>query len=336
MGHVHLTRDKREILGRLLGQGMSIHGIARILGYSPSAICQEIKRSSPSREMYDHSRAQKLAVLRRARASRRGKGFREELLEYVRVRLSWYWSPEQIAERVKLDFPNAPRMRISFKTIYRWLQKAARSKKPNPWQPYVRYLRLKRRGKSFLRARNDQRGRRDDLPSIETRPELVAARTRFGDWEGDLIQGHNRQGYLLTLVERSTNLLLAQQCENKNMETVNQAIISSFQGLPQEFVRTITVDRGKEFYGYEDVEKNLQTKVYFCHPYRPNERGQNEQANGLLRQFFPKHKPITGVTKDDVERAVALINNRPKKKFGYRTTMELLAERGLDEVLSFA
>jgi IS30 family transposase len=237
---------------------------------------------------------------------------------------------------MRLDFPENDRMRISFKTIYRWLEQGVKIKKSHPWRGYSRYLRLKRKGKTFSRDVSETRGRRGDLPSIEDRPKAANQRSRFGDWEGDLIRGFRGQGYLLTLVERSLGLLLAQPCPNKSPDSVNRAILSAFKGFPLEWIRTIAVDRGKEFYGYEQLQKKLKTKVFFCHPHSPNERGQNEQINGLLRQFFPKRKPLSGVSKEKIQWAVALINNRPKKKFGYRTTRELIKQRGLYDVLTFA
>lgn len=339
MGHKHLTLDKREILERLMGQGESLRNIARILGYSPSAISQEIKRTSGSREIkcgYDHKLAHQRACWRRKRASQKGKRFCGAVIDYVRQGLVSYWSPEQIAGRMRLDYPDSQEMRISFKTIYRWLNAGSRSKKPHSWKKYYGFLRLKRRGKRFARGQRERRGHRDGLPSIEDRPKQVEERSRFGDWECDLLRGFKSQGHLVTLVERGTGLLLAGPCADKHVETVNQAIISLLDGLGQELRRTITVDRGKEFYGYETLERTLGIRVYFCHPNCPNERGQNEQLNGLLRQFFPKRQSLAGISNHEVQRAVALINNRPKKKLGFRTTMELIADRKLSEVLSFA
>ena len=161
-------------------------------------------------------------------------------------------------------------------------------------------------------------------------------RSRFGDWEGDLIRGHKGQGYLVTLVERSTGLLLAAPCADKRAETVNAATLQCFRSIGAKHVRSITVDRGKEFYGFAALEQQLGAKFYFCHPHSPHERGQNEQANGLLRQFFPKRKALSHVSQAEANRAVAFINNRPKKKFGYRTTMEVIEARGLLQVFSFA
>lgn len=337
MGHRHLTLDKREILQRLLERGHSIRSCASILGYSPSAISKEVKKGTwnlDGRGKYDCQRSHGRSVWHRRQASRRGKHFDPAVLEYVRQGLKRYWSPEQICNRMRLDFPDDKRMRISFKTIYRWLERGTKTRPVHPWKGYGRYLRLKRQGKSFSRVGPDTRGRRSGLPSIEERPDAANRRGRFGDWECDLIRGFRGQGYLVTLVERSLGLLLAQPCPNKSPVSVNHAVFSAFKGLPLKRIKTITVDRGKEFYGYEQLQKKLKAKVYFCHPHCPSERGQNEQVNGLLRQFFPKRKPLSGVSNDKIQWAVSLINNRPKKKWGYRTTRELIQQCGLNDVLT--
>ena len=315
MGHKHLTTEKREILERLFNQGHSIRSAARILGYSASAICQEKQRAkAPSaKRAYRADEAQRRAEHRRSNAYRKRCGHSAELVEFIQQGLRYHWSPEQISGRLCREFPDDPQMRIGHKTIYRWLDKAARSSYPTPWRAYVRFLRHKRRGKSFGHGKSDRRGARSDLPSIESRSAEVAARSRFGDWECDLIQGYNRQGYLVTLLERSTGLLLAHPCRSKRMKVVNQATLAAFRAVAREAVHTITFDRGKEFYGFRELERRLGVDAYFCHPNCPGERGQNEQANGLLRQFFPRRKSLSGVSKKEVNRAVALINNRPKK-----------------------
>lgn len=339
MGHKHFTLDKREILQRLLEQGHSIRSCARILGYSPSAVSREVRKGTrdlDGRGKYDHQRSHSRTMWHRRRASRKGKHFDPAVLDYVRQGLEQYWSPEQICNRMRLDFPENDGMRISFKTIYRWLEQGVKIKSSHPWRGYSRYLRLKRRGKTFSRSGSDTRGRRDDLPCIEDRPEVVSRRSRFGDWECDLLRGFRGQGYLVTLVERSLGLLLAQPCQDKSPDSVNQAILAAFKGFPLRRIKTITVDRGTEFYGYEQLQQELKAKVFFCHPYCPGERGQNEQVNGLLRQFFPKRKQLSGVSSEKIHWAVALINNRPKKKFNYRTTRELIKQSGLYDVLTFA
>lgn len=336
MGHKQITFDERKILERLRAQKHGVRQCANILGYSPAAISFEIKKGSKNMDRYGRysaELAQNRTVLRKRRARRKGKFFPRQLIQYIQEKLASYWSPEQIEGRLQVDFPDAFEMRVTFKTIYRWVEAGKMSTEPHLWKGYTRYLRLKRRGKTFTRVamRSQIKDRR--LPSIETRPQAVHQRARFGDWEGDLIRGFAGQGYIATLVERSTGLLLAAPCASKHIDVVNNAIEEAFQNIPHGQIKTITFDRGREFYGYEALKKKFKTEIYFCHPHSPNERGQNEQANGLLRQFFPKRTSLKNISFAQVKRAIAFINNRPKKKLNFRTTMELLEELGLNQVL---
>jgi IS30 family transposase len=127
---------------------------------------------------------------------------------------------------------------------------------------------------------------------------------------------------------------LAAHCKNKQKEVVAESILTAFRGLDDRCVKTITLDRGSEFSGYAELEKELNCNVYFCHPQAPNERALNEQTNGLLRQFYPKRKSSNFANPSKLKWAVDLINHRPRKKFDYRTTWEIIEERGLAEVFS--
>lgn len=334
MGHSQLNREKREIIERLLGQQVSIRTIAAILGYSHSAISQEISRNSKyigGRLVYKTDVAQWRTELRRKRGT---TCISEKVVTYVDEKLRQYWSPEQIHGRLKLDYPHQPDMRISFKTIYRWIQKARHNRSPLGTRVlYTKYLRLKKAGKRMSPKGPDARGR-PTLPSIETRPAVVSQKREFGHWEGDLVNGYRGKGHAATMVEMSTGFLLATHCKDKKKETVSKSLIKAFKGVSKDYVKTITLDRGAEFAGYKTVEKRLGCSIYFCHPQSPNERALNEQTNGLLRQFYPKRKTSRFSDPDKLKWAVDLINHRPRKKFGYRTTWEIIEGRGLAEVFS--
>ena len=116
---------------------------------------------------------------------------------------------------------------------------------------------------------------------------------------------------------------------------ISSAIIKLFSHVPKEFFRSITYDQGKEFLNYKRIDAHFGTASYFCHAGCPGERGLNEQTNGLLRQFFPRYRSFKGITQKDMERAVALINHRPRKKFGYKTTVEKMREDGVFFVSTF-
>jgi IS30 family transposase len=337
MGHKQITFEERKILERLREEKHSMGFCAKILGKSVAAISLEIKKGSKNINRYGRysaELAQNRTVLRRRRARSKGKQFPTELIDFIKSGLKNYWSPEQIAGRLQREYPDNPAMRVAFKTIYRWVEAGKLSTEPHPWKGYTQFLRLKRRGKTFQRGKAKYKGKDSSLPSIDERPVEVLTRSRFGDWEGDLIRGFKGQGYIATLVERRTGFLLATPCRSKHLEIVNSSIFEAFLGVPTDLIKTITFDRGKEFYGYEALENKFQAKVYFCHPHCPNERAQNEQTNGLLRQFFPKRHSLANITLSQVKEAVALINNRPKKKLGFRTTIEFLTELGIYQLLS--
>lgn len=337
MGHNQLNREKREIIERLLVQGSSIRFIARVIGCTPSAISQEIARNSKyigGRLTYKSDIAQRKTDWRRRRRGEK-TCICSKVVSYVDKGLREYWSPEQIQGRLLVDFPNDQRMRISFKTIYRWIQKSRYNCSPLGAQVlYTKYLRLKRAGKRLRPRGPENRGYRRSLPSIEDRPESIGLKKEFGHWEGDLVNGYKGKDNALTLVEMSTGFFLATNCKDKKKETIAEAISTAFKGIAKSHIKTITLDRGAEFSAYQTIQNRLGCKIYFCHPQSPNERALNEQTNGLLRQFYPKRKTSRFTDPDKLKWAVDLINNRPRKKFGYRTTWEIIKERGLAEVFS--
>lgn len=335
MGHRQLNREKREIIERLLSKQHSIREIAQILGYSPSSICQEIQRNSVYRNgmfVYSHQVAQRKTEYRRKRPGRTCKP--EELVRYVIEKLKLYWSPEQIEGRLKLKYPAQPGLRVSFKTIYRWIERAKQHRSPLGCKArYTQYLRFKRQRK-YVRNGVAKSKRSKPLPCITSRPSAAAEKNEFGHWEGDLVLGYRGVKNAVTLVDIATGFLIAIPCKNKKMETVSDAIKKAFRKLPSHLVKTITLDRGSEFSAYENLEKELNCTVYFCHPQSPNERALNENTNGLLRQFYPKRKRSVFSDSKRLTKTVNLINHRPRKKFGYRTTWEIIEEQGLAKVLS--
>lgn len=336
MGHRQLNREKREIIESLLTQGHSIRRAASLLGYSPSAISQEVTRNSVyigGELTYRSSVAQRRADFRR----KRYKTLTckpKEVVSYVDEKLKEYWSPEQIHGRLTVDYPAEPTMRISFKTIYRWIAKSTAGNSPLGLKSkYTKYLRFKRQRKYVRNGTTRPTGFRT-LPCITNRPAAAAKKVEFGHWEGDLVLGYGGKQNAVTLVDISTGFLIAVSCIDKKMETVSDAIKTAFSNVSGNLVKTITLDRGSEFSAYEEVQRDLDCEVYFCHPQSPNERALNEQTNGLLRQFYPKRKRSDFSDPDRLAWAVDLINNRPRKKFGYRTTWEIIEKRGLAKVLS--
>ena len=180
---------------------------------------------------------------------------------------------------------------------------------------YIRYLRHKRAGKRLTHGKEISR---PQLPSITSRP----VEDCHGHWECDLVHGKNGSGFILTAVERKSGFLMAGCCASRTSQDVSVALKELFSCVPKRFFKSITYDQGKEFSNYQEIDEHFGTSSYFCHAGCPGERGLNEQTNGLLRQFFPRFRSFKGLERSEIERAVALINHRPRKKFGYKTTVE--------------
>jgi len=156
--------------------------------------------------------------------------------------------------------------------------------------------------------------------SIENRPQVVAQKTRIGDWEVDSVIGKAHQGAIITLVERKTKLLRMEKIDRKTGALTKAAICKLLNGLE---VRTITSDNGKEFSLHQEIAQVLAADFYFCHPYSSWERGINENTNGLIRQYFPKQMKFATITDRDIKLAQAKLNNRPRKTLGYQTPNEV-------------
>ena len=193
---------------------------------------------------------------------------------------------------------------------------------------YIRYLRHKRAGKRLTHGREVSK---PQLPSITSRP----VDNCHGHWECDLVHGKNGSGFILTAVERKSGFLMATYCARRTSQDVSAALKELFSCVPKRFFKSITYDQGKEFFNYQQIDEYFGTASYFCHAGCPGERGLNEQTNGLLRQFFPRFRSFKGLEKSEIERAVALINHRPRKKFSYKTTVEKMKEDGVFFVSTF-
>src|SRR6266478_65005 len=162
---------------------------------------------------------------------------------------------------------------------------------------------------------------------IERRPRIVDQRRRYGDWEGDTIVGKGRRSGVLTTVDRKSGYLCAAKVNCLQSEAVVQAARRRLGKLPRNLRRTATFDNGKEFAEHEKLAQLLVLKVYFAKPYCAWQRGTNENTNGLLRQFFPKGTDFTRLSHHEVARAEKLLNERPRRRLGYRTPAEVLAKK---------
>lgn len=299
LSYSHYTLEERKYLQKLLEEGYGVRQIARALGRAPSSVSREINRNK-SRNGYHHWRAQIQAICRRRQShplERLAEG--TELGDYVREKLSLYWSPECIAETWRRLHPDDP---VGFCTIYRWLKR-------NALQGFSRRTHLRRRGKK-IQTRNANYNTIHPDRLIADWPEEILNRLRLGDWEGDTVSGAVGKGRIVTFVDRKSRFLCAALLKSKRPDDTFQAVLKALNGVP---VRSVSLDNGSEFAWFRKIEASLDAPVFFAKPHAPWERGSNENVNGLLRFFFPKGCDFLAVTDDELQAVVDLVNSRPRK-----------------------
>lgn len=230
-------------------------------------------------------------------------------------------SPEEVDGRFALDYPDDRRTQISYETIYRaiYTQDSLRF--------LIAYL---PQGRPKRRKRGQGKSRRGPtIPNrigIEQRPKEVETRTVQGHWEGDTVVGKNNDGFLITLVERTSRLLHAVKVETKMASEVADAVIETLLDRPFSWLKSITFDNGTEFADHERMAKQLGVDIYFAAPYASYQRGTNENTNGLIRRFLPKTSSFANITQEQRDAIVSLINKRPRKCLGYRTPNEIFTQ----------
>ena len=187
-----------------------------------------------------------------------------------------------------------------------------------------KYLRQAHRKRRKKHGSDDKRGQIPDRRPISQRPAIVEQRSRIGDWEGDSVSGKGHGSFVATHVERKSRYLLAGKMDDKSANSMNETTRLLFRKIPKSKRQTMTVDNGKEFAGFKEMEKFVGLCCYFADPYSSYQRGTNENTNGLLRQVFPKGTDFNEVGNGELDKAVALINNRPRKCLNYRTPHEVI------------
>lgn len=318
MSYSHFTSDERNELSILLRAEIKQKEIAKLLGKSPSAISQEIVRNK-LKEKYDAKIAKRKTKERRLIANQRFKKLEHNswLQSYVAIKIKLYWSPEQISGRLKLDYPNDRYSHIGKDSIYKYVYAERKD--------LVKYLRCRKgkyRRRYGTRIRIQQRETMQKK-RIDMRPGIVESKGRIGDWEGDTIVGNEKNVHILTHVERKSGLLFADKLERATAEITKEKTIARFRKIGKDKKYTLTYDNGLTFAEYEMTEKYTGMSIYFAYPYHSWERGANENANGLLRQFFPKKSKFANIDQETIEKAVKLINNRPRKRHDYLTPREV-------------
>jgi IS30 family transposase len=371
----YLSFREREEIAILNATGCGVREIARRVGRSPSTIARELRRNAATRGgglEYRATTAQWHAD-RRARRPKTAKlAANPRLREYVQERLAgviatpdgaavpgpevrWIgrrhgrrqarrwaraWSPEQIANRLPVEFPDDDSMRISHEAIYQALYVQARGALRRELTACLRTGRALR----VPRARTRRRDKAFVGPEImiSERPAEAADRAVPGHWEGDLVLGLGSSA-IGTLVERTTRFTIllhlprihghgqprihnGPALAGHGAQAVRDAIASKVTTLPEQLRRSLTWDQGAEMAQHAQLRIDTGLAIYFCDPHSPWQRATNENTNGLLRQYFPKGTDLSTHTPTALDAVAAALNSRPRKALGYKTPAEALNE----------
>ena len=313
----HLTLEQRYKIEFYQKLGKGISETAEYVGKHKSVILREIQRNSDKRSaIYNANLAEKKAVNRhktKYKKCRLNSNVEASILHY----LSMDYSPEQMVGRAKIDKLEM----VSVETIYRyiWLDKRKGG---------TLYKHLRTKGKKYKKRGHlkDCRGIISGRVDIDQRPAIVDAKSRLGDLEIDLVIGKDHKGALLTINDRASGVLFMGKVDSKEASVIEAKTIELLQDwIP--LIKTITSDNGKEFANHRSIADALNIDYFFAKPYHSWERGANENLNGLTRQYFPKKSNFETITKNEIDKVINILNNRPRKRFGYKTPNEIFAEK---------
>lgn len=316
MTYRQLTPEDRYMLAALRRQGLNQSQIARSLGRHRSTVCREVRRNSTRADgRYRAFTAQERTNGRRSR-SRRNQRFTACNFARVEELLCQQWSPEQVAGHLC----RTGLLSISHETIYRhvWRDKKA----GGTLHTHLRGAR-KRRRKRY--GSYDSRGRLAGKRPISERPAVVETRSQPGHWEIDTVMGTGSKDCIVSLVERKTGLLLIGKLKDRTTASLNRRVIRMIKRHEGAFA-TITSDNGTEFHDYQRIEERTKALFYFARPYHSWERGSNENANGLIRQYLPKGTSMAALSQQLCNAISRKLNTRPRKRLGFRTPLECYYE----------
>ena len=314
----YLSEDERVQIADLRRAGAGVRAIAERLGRSPSTISRELRRNrDPGSGQYRPFTAHKLAAQRRARP-RAGKIARDGALrQFVRDRLEERWSPQQVSQALRAEFPGEAARHVVPETIYQAVYRPELG--GLPCELPARALRSRRRRRRPHRRPGERRPNGiTAMTMIDQRPAEAAGREEPGHWEGDLITGASNRSAIGTLVDRASRYTILLHLPGRHTaEAVRDALIAAFGQLPPQLRRSLTWDQGKEMALHAEVTAALGMPVYFCDKASPWQRPSNENTNGLLRQYFPKGSDLRAHGPDDLAAVAAELNARPRKTLGW-------------------
>ena len=314
MKYSKLTAANRGAIELLLRKQYTYSQIAKELGVHRSTICREVKnRSTPSGYFADIAQINRDKLKKNSKKRKRIED--NKLRNYIQDTLQLGWSPEQISGRMKYE--NNPNY-VCHETVYRFIYSDEQFVSDKIYQ-YLRYGRKKRRKQN---GRSVHKYKIPNRVSIHDRPSIVSKREEIGHWESDsVIYPHKKA------VNTSNELFSGIVAFTKlNAKTAKNTADAVNRKLKDYVVKTITIDNGTEWFKHEEISKELGVDVYFCDPYSSWQRGANENVNMLLRRYLPKRTNIDNLTQEELDDIAFELNNRPRKRLGFRTPLEVYEE----------
>lgn len=321
MAHKQLSVEEREEIQAGLWKKESLRSIAKRLERSHSTIAREVNKNlPPERRIYTPRLADERAQKKRESRGRTDRLKNEMIRQYVIDHLRQRWSPEQIAGRMKRD----GRGSISPEAIYQFIYAQLSYGKPRRGKEDLRpYLRRKQKKRQQRGSRKGQRIFKPNGHSIDERPAVVDTRSRIGDWEGDTVESKDHAPGVNTLLERKSGLFLVTKVQDKTGQATARAVAARMKDLPKKARRTLTVDNGPENRDWQTTEELTGLACFFAHPYHSWERGANENANGLLRDYYPKKTDFRLVPDEELASVEYALNTRPRKRHGFLSPLEI-------------
>lgn len=321
MTYHHLSLDERNQIQQQLNQGHGVRAIAQTLNRHQSTISREIRRGISRTQTQTYCASQTHHTSQQQRHRGHGKlSLDHPNWPTIRDYLDQGWSPQQITGRLKHMHPDQPTWVVSHQTIYTFIHALPRGELKKELLSYLR-----KKGKPS-KASTDARGKIANMRLIHDRPEEIGGRSIGGHWEGDLIKGAGNKSAVGTLVERKSRFVVLVKLPDATAASVLQGFSEAFERIPAVIRESMTYDQGKEMACHEELSERIKMDIYFCDPHSPWQRGSNENANGLIREYLPKGVDLSTFDQDYLDKIARALNGRPRKVLGFLTPEEVFSQ----------
>lgn len=303
-----ITAEQRYVISAMRTQGYTLEQIGLIINKNKSSVSRELRRNKDNTDKYDPKKAHQKCKERHT-SKNKHIVFTACMKQTAKKLLEDEYSPQQ----VKGECDDRGIKMVSQEWLYQYVW----NDKSNGGELYVH---LRRKGRKYNKRGSSKksRGQIKDRVSIHQRPSEVNKKERFGDLEIDTIIGKNHKGAIVTINDRATGWLWAKLIPVRSAKWTQEVTIEALEPY-KDYLYTITADNGKEFTNHKEVAKSLNVDYYFADPYSSWQRGANENLNGLLRQYIPKKTDFTELTQEQIDQYCEKLNNRPRKRFGFKS-----------------